>query len=104
MGFSPKMSDAEVSAMVRGTQYAERHPMFEAGAVIVAPSGRLWVGRPSEEGKPVLYDVFDEAGRRVSTVELEPGRRVVAVGRRSVHVVGESELGIQRLERYPLPR
>jgi hypothetical protein len=25
----PKMSDAETMRTVRGTQYAERHPMFE---------------------------------------------------------------------------
>jgi hypothetical protein len=104
MGYSPALTEPEVAAMVRGTQYAERHPMFDAGAVISDPEGQLWVGRPTEEGKPVLYDVFDDAGKRVKTVELLPGRRVVALGRQSVHVVVESEAGIQHLERYSLPR
>ena len=103
MGYAPKMSDAETMRTVRGTQYAERHPMFEASAVIAGPGGRLWVGRPVEDGKPALYDVFDEGGKRVTTVELQPGRRVVAVGSRHVHAMVESELGVQRLERYALP-
>ncbi len=104
MGFSPTLNEQEVAEMLRGTQFAERHPLFDAGRVIAGPGGRLWVGRPAETGKPVLYDVFDEAGVRVTTVELLPARRVVALGRQSVYVVAESELGIQQLERYPMPR
>ena len=106
MGFTPKASAAEVAALVRGTQFAERHPMFSAADVIAAPppDGRLWVGRPPEDGKPVLYDLFDDAGRRVTSVELPAGRRVMALGRRSVYAIAESELGVQHLERYPLPR
>lgn len=104
MGFTPKATAAELAALVRGTQFAERHPMFSPGDVIPAPGGRLWVGRPAEDGKPVLYDLFDEAGRRVGSVELPAGRRVMALGTRGVYVVAESELGVQHLERYPLPR
>ena len=104
MGFSPTLSQADIMAMARGTQFAERHPMFNPGDVVAAPGGRLWVGRGAEDGKPVLYDVFDDGGRRVSTVELLPGRRVISIGRQSVYVVAESESGIQHLERHPLPR
>ena len=104
MGFSPAMSDAEVAAMVRGTGYAERHPMFRPGAVIAAPGGRLWVGRPPEAGRPVLYDVFDAAGRRVQQVELPAGRRVMTVGRMGVYVAAEDADGVQKLERFALPR
>lgn len=104
MGFSPAMSDAEVAAMVRGTEYAERHPMFRPGAVIAAPGGRLWVGRPADAGRPVLYDVFDAAGRRVQQVELPAGRRVMTVGRMGVYVAAEDADGVQRLERYAAPR
>ncbi len=77
--------------------------MFSASDVLVAPGGRLWVGHPQEQGKPVQYDVFDSAGRRVSTLELNPGRRIMAIGRQGVYVVAESEDGVQHLERYPLP-
>ncbi len=104
MGFSPAMSDAEVSAMVRGTEYAERHPMFRPGAVISAPAGRLWVGRPAEAADPVIYDVFDAAGRRVQQVELPAGRRVMTVGRMGVYVAAENADGVQHLERYTVPR
>ena len=104
MGLTPKATAAELAALVRGTQFAERHPMFSASDVVSARGGRLWVGRPAEDGKPVLYDLFDDAGRRVTSVELPPGRRVMSVGVRGVYVVAESELGVQRLERYPLPR
>jgi hypothetical protein len=104
MGFSPAMSEQEVAEMARGTQFAERHPQFDAGRVVAEPGGRLWVGRPAEEGQPVRYDVFDAAGRRVSSVELPAGRRVIAIGRQGALVIAESELGLQHLERYPLPR
>lgn len=103
MGYSPAMSEREVAVMARGTEYAERHPMFSAGDVLAAPGGQLWVGRPVEEGKAVSYDVFDVSGRRVMTVELLPGRRIAAIGRQGVYVIVESDLGIQRLERYLLP-
>ncbi|HEU5219171.1 MAG TPA: hypothetical protein VFU23_10960, partial [Gemmatimonadales bacterium] len=102
MGYSPKMSEADLAAMAQGTQYAERHPMF--ADVVAGPSGRLWVGHPAEDGKPVIYDVFDGSGKRVSLVELKPGRRVAAVGRQSVYVVAETEEGVQRLERYAVPQ
>jgi len=103
MGFSPVAGEAEIVAMTRGTQFAERHPMFDAARIVLAPGGRLWVGRPALEGKPVRYDVFDEAGRRITSVELPPGRRVLAIGRQHAYVVAESELGLQHLERYTLP-
>ena len=104
MGFSPAMSDAEVTAMVRGTEYAQRHPMFRPGAVIAAPGGRLWVGRPPEASRPVIYDLFDATGRRVQQVELPAGRRVMSVGRLGVYVAAEDADGVQRLERYAVPR
>ena len=77
--------------------------MFDAGRVVALADGRLWVGHPAEEGKAVLYDVFDVRGTRTGTVELPPGRRVMAVGRFGVYVVAESDLGVQKVERYPLP-
>ena len=103
MGFSPPPTDEEVNALLRNTQFAERHPMFSAADVVAGMDGRLWVGRTVEPGKPVLYDLFDAAGRRTASVELQPGRRVAAVGLKGVYVVFESEEGLQHLERYPLP-
>jgi hypothetical protein len=104
MGFSPAMSDAEVAAMVRGTEYAERHPMFRPGSIVTAPGGRLWVGRPPEASRPVLYDVFDAAGRRVQQVEFPAGRRVLSIGRGGIYVATEDADGVQKVERYATPR
>jgi hypothetical protein len=103
MGFSPQLSDAEVAQMVSRTEYAERHPMFRAGAVVAAPAGRVWVGRPAQPGQPVRYDVFDAAGRPVQAVELASGRRVALVTARGVYLIAEDADGIQRLERHRLP-
>ena len=104
MGYSPQPSAEELAALLKGTEFAARHPMFSPTDVLAASGERLWVGRPAEEGKAVLYDVFDGTGTRVMQVELPAGRRVMAVGIRGVYAVAESEDGIQHLERYALPR
>jgi hypothetical protein len=103
MGFSPQMNDAEIAATVARTEFAERHPMFRPGAVVAAPAGRVWVGRPPQPGQPVRYDVFDAAGRLVQAVELPSGQRVALVTARGVYVIAEDADGIQRLERHRLP-
>jgi len=103
LGHSALPTEAEIAATTPGTQFAERHPMFSAGDVITAPGGMLWVGRPSEAGKPVGYDVFDGSGRRIAQVEMGTGRRILAVGRKGLYVVREQESGLQYLERYPVP-
>ena len=104
MGFAPQLNEHEIAEMAKGTEFAEHHPFFDAGRVLPAPGGRLWVGHPVEEGKPVLYDVFDNSGKRVTAVELLPGRRVIALGSQSVYVVHETESGVEQLERYAVPR
>jgi len=103
MGHSPPPSDAEIARLMRTTEFAEVHPHFASGPV-ETPGGRVWVGRPLVPGAPSIYDVFDGDGKRATTVELPPGRRVLAVGVRGVYAVAESELGLQSVERYPLPR
>jgi hypothetical protein len=103
LGHSTLPSEAEIAAMIPGTQFAERHPMFSAGDVIAAPGGVLWVGRPSERGQPVRYDGFDGSGRRIAQVELGSGRRILAAGRKGLYAVWEQESGLQYLERYPVP-
>lgn len=102
-GFSPAMTDREIREMAAQTEFAERHPMFSAGDVVVAPGGRLWVGLPVATGAMVRYQVFDETGARRMTVELPPGRRVWVVGRRYLYAVAETDDGLQYLERYARP-
>lgn len=102
MGQAPMPSDAELARLTRTTEFATHHPMFEAGAVKAAPGGRLWVGRKGSDRRTMLYDIFDDAGRRTGSVMMPPGRKVVSIGKRSVYVIADDD-GIQRLERYRLP-
>lgn len=102
MGHSPIPDETEIARLVSSTEFASLHPHF-AGAPIVAADGRIWVARDGARGSPRLYDVFDAAGKRVAVVELPPGRVVTAVGARGVYAVTEGALGLQTLERYPLP-
>jgi len=104
MGYSPQLNEHEIAEIAKGTEFAEHHPFFDAGRVLQAPGGRLWVGHPVEAGKPVLYDVFDRGGQRVTTVELLPGRRIIALGSQQVYAVHETDSGVEQLERYTLPR
>lgn len=103
LGQAPMPSEQELAALVKGTQFAERHPYFDPSRLVAAPSGQLWVGRPAIEGEPVRYDRFDREGRLVGAVELRPGRRVMAVTRLGVYVVAEDDDGLQTVERYRSP-
>ena len=102
MGHSPAVDDAAVTRFVRSTEFAEEHPWFQ-GAPIPSPGGRVWVRRAGPADAPALYDVFGGDGRRVHTVALPPGRRVLAVGVRGVYAAHADELGLESVERYRLP-
>lgn len=83
--------------------WPERKPAFHGGRVPVDPQGRAWVRRHVRAGEPSAYDLFDRAGRRAGTVTLDPGKRVVGFGARSVYVVAFDEFDLAYLERYALP-
>lgn len=83
--------------------WPERKPAFHGARVPVDPQGRAWVRRHVRAGEPTTYDVFDRAGRRVGTVTLEMGKRVVGFGARSVYVVSFDAYDLAYLERYALP-
>lgn len=84
--------------------WPERLPPFYGGRIPVDPQGRAWVRRRVRAGAPAAYDVFDRTGTRLTTVTLEPGRRVVGFGATSVYVVSHDEFDLAYLERYALPR
>ena len=67
------------------------------------PAGRAWVRRHVDAGAPSTYDVFDGSGRRVGTVTLAHGSRVVGFGEEAVYVVSFDEFDLNYLERYPYP-
>jgi hypothetical protein len=83
--------------------WPERKPPFYQGRIPIDPQGRAWVRRHVDAGARSTYDVFDRAGRRVSTLTLDRGKRVIGFGRTSVYVVAYDEFDLNYLERYALP-
>jgi hypothetical protein len=103
MGRAPQITDAEVTRMAGTAEWAERFPPFDASTVVAGADGRIWVGAPLLPGTSPRYDVFDQTGKRVSQVELRPGRRIVHVGARGLYAVAEDADGVQTIERYRVP-
>ncbi|HSW30152.1 MAG TPA: hypothetical protein VLH75_11765 [Longimicrobiales bacterium] len=83
--------------------WPDRKPAFQGGRIPVDPQGRAWVRRHVKAGDPAAYDLFDRAGRRVASVTLGAGKRVVGFGARSVYVVSFDDFDLAYLERYALP-
>jgi hypothetical protein len=103
MGRGPQIDEIEVARLAGTAEWAATYPPFDAGAVMVAADGRVWVGQVQRPGVPTRYDVFDGTGTRVRQVDLPSGRRVVHVGARGVYAVAEDEDGVQTIERYRVP-
>ncbi len=83
--------------------WPDRMPPIYGGRLPVDPSGRAWVRRHVEAGAVSTYDVFDREGRRVGTVTLDPGKRVIGFGTGVVYVVAYDEFDLNYLERYAMP-
>lgn len=101
MGRTPLPNERQVARQVEITEWAASHPSFDAGGVVVAPGGHLWVRRDADPSRAARYDIFDASGRRLREVALPPGERVVAATARGVYVIHESADGEQHLLRYP---
>jgi hypothetical protein len=92
-----------------GRQEADRYtwpdqkPAFHSGRVPIDGQGRAWVRRHTRAGGASTYDVFDRTAKRVGTVTLESGKRVVGFGGNSVYVIAFDEFDLNYLERYALP-
>ena len=83
--------------------WPDRMPPIYGGRLPVDPSGRAWVRRHVKAGAVSTYDVFDREGRRVGTVTLDPGKRVIGFGTGVVYVVAYDEFDLNYLERYAMP-
>jgi hypothetical protein len=83
--------------------WPDRMPPFYGGRLPIDPQGRVWVRRALKAGSPSTYDVFDRAGRRVSTVLLDEGKRVVGFGKGVVYVVAFDDFDLNYLEVYDAP-
>jgi hypothetical protein len=82
-------------------EFPDRFPFANSRDVWVDREGRGWVGRYEHQSeKRPLFDVFDDAGRRVARVRLPEGRQVVGFGRGALYAVRVDEVDLQWLERY----
>ena len=88
---------------IDGYTWPERMAPFAGGRIPIDLLGRAWVRRALKAGAPSTYDVFDRSGKRVGSVSLAPGKRVVGFGKGSVYVVSYDELDLNYLEVYDLP-
>jgi hypothetical protein len=78
-------------------------PPFDASALRIDASGRLWVRRLGPANTPRQYDVFNAAGAHVSTVTFPAGRVLLGFGASVLYAAEVDEDGQYFLERYPLP-
>ncbi|HKJ03804.1 MAG TPA: hypothetical protein VJ997_15160 [Longimicrobiales bacterium] len=88
---------------IDGYTWPDRMPAFYGGRLPMDGQGRAWVRRALEAGAPSTYDVFDRSGRRVGTVTLDAGKRVLGFGKGVVYVVAFDDFDLNYLEVYALP-
>ena len=94
-----------VSTLSIKPEYAKVKPAFDPLDLVVAPDGRLWVGRQEAAGaKQALYDVFDRIGTRVDRVALPARSHVVGFGPSAVFVAELDDDDLPRLRKYGLTK
>ena len=59
--------------------------------------------RYQSAGRPALYDIFNNQGTLVASVQLPASRLVVGMGATSLYVAHVNDDDLQQLERYSLP-
>ena len=85
--------------------YADVKPAFDPEDIIVAPDGKVWVGRHEPaRATHAVYDVFDRSGARVDRVALPPRARVVGFGPTAVYAAELDADDIPQLRKYRLTR
>jgi hypothetical protein len=88
------------AAQMRELDWPETLPAVRNNGALVAPDGRLWVRRFAAAADPAAYDLFDREGRRVGSIALPAGRRVVGFQTDRVYAIYVDELGLNWLESY----
>ncbi len=78
-------------------------PPFDPSQLFVDGKERLWVRRYQPAGRPALYDIFNNQGTLVASVQLPASRLVVGMGATSLYVAHVNDDDLQQLERYALP-
>lgn len=85
-------------------EYAPVHPPFTEATPHMGPDGSIWVERPVRLGAPQTWDVLNRRGTLNARVQMPAGRRLALLSSRWLYAVLTDEDGLQRLERYPLPK
>ena len=82
-------------------EWPQTKPPFVERGSFVTPEGEFWIRRTTEaHDSTPAYDVFDQRGTAIGRVLLQPGHRVVGMGKGVVYVARTDEDGLQWLERY----
>jgi hypothetical protein len=86
-------------------EYAKVKPAFDPLDLVIAPDGRLWVGRQeAASAKQAVYDVFDRKGARVDRVAFPSKTHVVGFGRSAVFVAELDDDDLPRIRKYGLTK
>lgn len=96
------LARARRSAAMRDLPWPDAKPSF-TGPVFVDPDGRGWVRRARPAGEPAWYDVFDQTGSHVGSVEFPEGRSLAGFGAESLYAARVDDLDLHHLERYSIP-
>ena len=78
-------------------------PPFLEGALVFAPDGTLWIRRVTAPDAEPRFDLFDESGQIMRSVQLPAGRHLVGLGVHWIYAVRRDELDLEYLERYRYP-
>jgi len=81
-------------------EWPNRMPSFRSGSTRIDPEGRIWVGRTTRAGEPSLFDIFDDEGRPIGQVTLDPNSSIVGFGEKgALYTTRTDEVGLQWLQR-----
>ena len=94
----PKLNNADL-----GTIFAPVKAAFPSDSIVVSSSGRVFVMRSRPAGETgVLYDVFDDTGKRIDRIGLPPRSRIIGFGPSSIYVTEGEPKAPPALKKYKL--
>lgn len=103
---SDEQSARRLAAMkvVPPDRWEERKPAVRESAILVDSRDRAWVAVHEVAGAAgTRYDLLDKTGRRIDSVRLHQGERLIAFGRGTLYTTRRDDDGITYLKRYALP-
>jgi len=109
MSMSRGLPDTGDGPGVEDFEWAEEFPLFRPDRSAVSPEGKLWVQRWLPTDAPTRWEVFDDAGAWVGSVELPPGYQLLgfgttADGENAAYLARTDEYDLKWLERFRVIR